>query len=482
MKRDKTKIICTLSMNQSDETILTDMILKGMDVARLNFSHASYDDAEHLIKLLKKIRDKLRMPVAIMLDTKGPECRIYGIDKPLTVETGDHIIVESHPPENIENYRTSAPNHFVTNLPFFHTLVKEGDRVLLADGQVECRVHEISGEKVFLEAKNKGGLRNKAHLNVPGLDYPMPFLSDKDIKDIQFAVAQDLDFIALSFVRDSDDLFKVRDVIYDADPDSQIQLISKIEHRKAIDNLDELIHHSDGIMVARGDLGVELDIEEVPIMQKKIIRDCYLAGKPVIVATQMLESMIDHRIPTRAEVSDVANACFDLASAVMLSGETAIGKYPLLVVETMQRIIEKVEDSYGYEDFLKTQLDTIRAKDLTGILTVAAVSTAYRTKAKALVVFTKTGYSARMLSRLRPGLPLYAVTLDEKVYNQLAISWGVTPVMIEDDPDFEILVKRAISELRRESLVERDDNLVIVASVPLGLHGRTNMIRVEIVK
>ncbi len=196
----------------------------------------------------------------------------------------------------------------------------------------------------------------------------------------------------------------------------------------------------------------------------------------------MLESMIDHRIPTRAEVSDVANACFDLASAVMLSGETAIGKYPLLVVETMHRIIEKVEVSYGYEDFLKSQIDTIKSKDLTGILTVAAVSTAYRTKARALVVFTKTGYSARMLSRLRPGLPLYAITLDPKVYNQLAISWGVTPVIIEDDTDFEVLVRRAISELKRESLVDEGDNLVIVASVPLGLHGRTNMVRVELVK
>lgn len=479
MKRDRTKIVCTLSDKLATESMLSDMVIKGMDVARLNFSHATYDSARKMIALIKKVREGLNTPLGIMLDTKGPESRIYGIKEAFPVKPGDILTVESWPGKDYEKAGTNRIHHFYTNLPDVQELVNIKDKVLLADGMIECRVNEITGKMVNLEVLNTGKVKNKAHLSIPGIDYPLPFMSDKDADDIRFAVENDLDFIALSFVRNAEDIFTVRDLIYETDPDSRINLISKIEHRGAIHNLDDIIRHSDGIMVARGDLGVELEIEEIPIMQKKIINDCYTAGKSVIVATQMLESMIDHRLPTRAEVSDVANACFDLASAVMLSGETAIGKYPLLVVETMQKIIQKVEDSYEYEDFLETQLDKIDPTDLTSVLTYSAVASAYRCNARALVVFSRTGYSARMVARLRPKIPIHAVTLDEKVYNQLSIAWGVLPHLIEDDTDFEVLVKRALSLLKREELVESGDNVVIVAGVPLGIHGKTNMIRIE---
>jgi pyruvate kinase len=482
MKRDRTKIVCTLSGKLAEEEILSDMIIKGMDVARLNFSHADYESAKEIIDLLKKIRKRLNTPVGIMLDTKGPESRVYGLKKPVELKRGDKITVESYDgDENLEKIKTNRPRHLYTNLPGLEDLVEKGNKVLLSDGMIEGCVSQIMGKRIEIEILNKGKLRSKAHLNIPGIDYPLPFMSKKDADDIKFAVDQDLDYIALSFVRSAEDIFQVKDLIYETNPNSEINLISKIEHRRAIENLDELIDHSDGIMVARGDLGVELEIEDVPIMQKKIIQDCYRAGKSVIVATQMLESMMEHRLPSRAEVSDVANACFDLASAVMLSGETAIGKYPLLVVETMQKIIAKVEDSFAYEDFLKTQLEQIDPTDLTSVLTYSAVASAYRCNAKVLIVFTRTGYSARMIARLRPKLPLHAITLAEKVYNQLAIAWGVIPHLIEDNPDFEVLIKRAMLLLKREDLIETGDNVVIVAGVPLGIHGKTNMIRIETV-
>jgi len=481
MRSDKTKIICTLSKSMVNESLLSEMMLMGMDVSRINFSHSSFDDALEIIALLRRLRKELRTPHAIMLDTKGPEVRLYGRNAKTEVKSGDLLTLTSYTGGDIEDIIPANDRTFNTNLPNLEKIVSVGDKILISDGMIVCNVSEISGKRVVIEVKNQGSFRSKAHLNIPGKDYKLKFLSNKDAEDISFAVRENLEYIALSFVSRAEDIFQVKNLIYDIDPNSKIKLISKIENKTAIDNLDEIIRHSDGIMVARGDLGVELDIEEVPVIQKKIVRDCYMASKPVIVATQMLESMIDHRLPTRAEVSDVANACFDLTSAIMLSGETAIGKYPLLVVETMEKIVRSVERSFHYEDFLKFHTDYVDSSDLANVITYSAVTTAYKCKAKSLVVFTKSGHSAQVISRLRPGLPIYAIVLDEMVYNQLALNWGVFPYLIEDNQDFEVLIKRALTLLKRDNLLNSGDTVVIIAGVPLGIHGKTNMLRVETV-
>ncbi len=475
----KTKIVCTVNPQRADREFLEKLIDSGMDVVRMNFSHMNPGDGDQLIHLIKQIREERSIPLAIMLDTKGPEVRVYGYHEPIEINTGDVLEVKSFTGEKIEEAVSESPNVLFTNLSEIGKHAKGFQKALLMDGYIEASIIETTDDSIRLRMCNSGILRPRAHLTIPGMDYPLPFLSTKDIRDIQYGVQEDLEYIALSFVRSAEDIFKVRSLIRDENEHSSIRVIAKIESKQAIERLDEIIQYADGIMVARGDLGVELDLEEVPVIQKEIIRKCYESGKPVITATQMLESMINNRVPTRAEASDVANACYDLTSAVMLSGETAIGKYPDLVVQIMERIINKVEASYDYSSNFFLRRDKDMKRDLTKIICYSAVTTAYQCSAGAIICFTKSGYSARQISRLRPGLPIYAFTPDRRVYNQLALNWGVYPYYINEVNDFELMLQNALQQCVKDKLVRRNELVVIVAGMPLGVRGRTNMIRVE---
>jgi len=340
---------------------------------------------------------------------------------------------------------------------------------------------------VLVRIDNDGQLRPKAHLTIPGADYPIPFLSEKDISDILWAVGRDIDYIALSFVRCATDIEEVRRLVQRAAVStgkrSVVKLIAKIESARGLSNVDEIIREADGIMVARGDMGVEMPIETVPIAQKSIIRKGYLAAKPVITATQMLESMIESPMPTRAEASDVANACFDSTSAVMLSGETAIGKYPVQVVHTMRLIIDAVEKQFDYVDFHRDVPPEVKSGDIPAIMSYNAVSVAYLCDAKALVVLTETGQAARLLSRLRPRMPIYAFLSDERLYNQLALNWGVRPFLHSGTGTrLDAVVDEAVAICKKEGLLEAGDKVVIVAGLPLSQQGSTNMIRVETIR
>lgn len=475
---NKTKIVCTLNDEHKPE-LIDDLVVAGMDVARLNFSHTNKVAAQPLIDKIRAIREKrINRALAIMMDTKGPEVRLYGYPGKMSLEAGCEIEIISYTMPDISEQFTNDPLKFYTNLGEIQRKTHLDGRVLLMDGFIEGRIIRKGENSIFVKLNNNGNLRLRAHLTLPKVDYDLPFISAKDREDITYAVEEKLDYIALSFVSKKQDIYEVRRLIAEINPTSKIKLIAKVENLQAVQNLQEIIMASDGIMVARGDLGVELDIEDVPIIQKNIIKQCYLSGKPVITATQMLESMIENPVPTRAETSDVANACYDLSSSVMLSGETAIGKFPVLVVETMNRIIGKVERSFDYEHFFNSL--SRKQLDRTSIVTYNAISTAYQIGAKAMLVFTLSGYSARMISKMRPGIPIYAFTPDIDVYNQLALNWGINPYFLEHGgDDFEEMIGIAMKLARQEKLIHQGDSVVIVAGLPMGKHGTTNMIRLE---
>jgi pyruvate kinase len=361
-----------------------------------------------------------------------------------------------------------------------------GQRIVLMDGYFTGEVTALLDGAVRIRINNAGNLRPKAHLTIPNVDYPIPFLSDKDIADISFAAERELEYIALSFVRCAIDIEEVRRLVQRCRTASGRSpspgLIAKIESAVGLSNIDEILEAADGIMVARGDMGVEIAIETVPIAQKTLIRKGYLASKPVITATQMLESMIENPMPTRAEASDVANACFDSTSAVMLSGETAIGRYPIEVVRTMASIIRQVEAQFDYHDFHHDIPASVRANDLPAILSYNAVSVAYQCAATAIIVLTETGHAARLISRLRPRMPIYAFVKDALIYNQLAMNWGVYPFMLTGAGErLDTVVSETLATGLAAGAFAKGDKVVIVAGLPLARKGTTNMIRVETV-
>ncbi|MGC9366751.1 MAG: pyruvate kinase [bacterium] len=478
----KTKIVCTISDFINKPEILNKLIDRGMNVVRINFSHSDHRGALNMIEKIKNIRKNRDTSLSIMIDTKGPEVRVFGYNEKIYLKKNDEITVKSSIEKDLADVVSEKKYEFFTNLPEIDKIIEIGENVLLMDGYFKCTVIDKNDNSVKLQIFNEGYLRPKAHLTVPKKDNKLPFLSEKDKQDIIFSVDNNVDYLALSFVRNLKNIEKVRELIQERNPQSEIKIISKIENKQSIDNLDEIIENSDGIIVARGDLGVELDIEEVPILQKKIIRKCYQSGKPVIVATQMLETMIENPIPTRAEVSDVANACYELTSAVMLSGETAVGKYPDLVVETMNRIIDQAEEDINYVELFNIRKNNIITSDLTRVISFAAVETAYRSNAKAIIAMTKSGYTARMIAALRPKLPIFAFTTSENTYQQLALVWGVSAYHLEEEKNCEDLIDKVIQLCKQKNLVEISNTLVIVAGLPLGITGKTNMIRVKIVE
>jgi len=479
----RTKIVATLGPATESPEMVRALLKAGVNVFRLNFSHKSGPEATGAIDTIRAAREELGLPAAILADIKGPAIRMYGYAAPIAIEAGTILTIESRSPEGIEVLVSPEALRVFTNLPRIDGLCEIGQRVLLMDGYFAGEV--ISREKgsIGVRIGNPGSLRPKAHLTLPGVDYPIPFLSDKDVRDIVFAVEKEVEYIALSFVREATDIEEVRRLVgrsrtaSGADP--QVLLIAKIESAKGLANIEGIVKAADGIMVARGDMGVEVSVETVPLAQKRLIRIGFFAAKPVITATQMLESMIESPMPTRAEASDVANACFDSTSAVMLSGETAIGRYPVQTVETMGRIIRSVEAEFDYEHFHETLPRDIRGGDLQAIVSYNALSTAYQCGAGALAVLTETGGAARQLSRLRPRMPIFAFTRDRVVYNQLSMNWGVWPVFVPAEYHrLDEAVSFILDHLRSTELA-KGTRVVIVAGLPLAKHGSTNMIRVE---
>ena len=420
----KTKIICTLGPACDNEGILKKLVLAGMDVARMNFSHGSYTEHKGRIDMLKKVRQELGCPVALLLDTKGPEIRTGKFENDSVVLTSGSSFVLTD-----ESVLGNESRVSITYKELYKD-VKKGDRILIDDGLIELEVQEIKGKDIYCTVLNGGKVSNNKGINVPGAEIHLPSITKQDIDDIKFGIENDVDFIAASFVRKAEDVVEIKKVL-EKHGGHGVKVISKIENRQGVQNIDEIIMVSDGIMVARGDLGVEIPVEEVPIVQKILIEKCYRNGKPVITATQMLDSMIRNPRPTRAEASDVANAIYDGTSVIMLSGETAAGKYPVETLNTMSRIAEKAENSMDYwKRFLNAQFEMIPT--ITNAISHATCTTALDLKASAIITVTHSGHTARMISRFRPDCPIIATTVCPKAQRQLSLSWGVTPYLVEE--------------------------------------------------
>ena len=456
----KTKIVCTIGPATQEVEVLKKLILAGMNVARINFSHGCYEEQKNYIDAVKQAREELNMPVALLLDTQGPEIRTGKLEQsPVELKSGDTItLVNEDIIGNKERVSVSYKELYKD--------VKPGCVILIDDGKIEIDVVEIAGKDVVCKVINGGNLGNRKSINLPGTHVNLPSLKEKDIKDLIDGCKVDFDFIAASFVRTAEDVKAIRKVL-DENGGKDIKIISKIENQEGIDNLSEIIELSDGIMVARGDLGVEIPYEEVPIMQKKLIGQCNDAGKMVITATQMLETMTENPRPTRAEISDVANAVFDVTGAIMLSGESAMGKYPVECVETMNRIANAVESNIKYwKRFTK------REHDLTNLnyefnLNHSVTATAMEMNAKAIFAYTETGDTPRTVASFLPACPIYALTCNEKTYRQLALTWGVTPILIKDKQTPNDIITEGIEEAKKRGYVQTGDIVVLAGGASI---------------
>lgn len=464
----KTKIVCTLGPATNSEKVLRQMILSGMNVARLNFSHGDYESHQKTIDMFKKVRDELGIPVALLLDTKGPEVRIKTFkEHKVFLEEGQKFTFTT---EEIEGDNTKVSVTY-KKLPFD---LKENSRILLDDGKLEMVVTKIHEHEIDCEVITGGYLSDRKSLNFPGIDLYMPYMDDVDKKDLLFGIKNDFDYVAASFVRRADDVINMRKFL-DSNGGNDIEIIAKIENRDGINNIDEIIDASNGIMVARGDMGIEIDFEQLPSLQKMMTKKCYSAGKRVITATQMLESMINNPRPTRAEISDVANAVYDGTSAIMLSGETAMGKYPVETVKTMAKIAKATELDIDYKKNFST--NPIATPTVPDAVSHAACTTAHDLNAKGIIVVTKSGKSARDLSKFRPKMPIIAATPSEKTYRKLALSWGVYPVMAQLQSNSDILFEHAVKIACEKDYVDKNDLVVIVSGMPVG--NSTNVLKVH---
>lgn len=452
----KTKIVCTIGPASDDKETLRQMILAGMNVARLNFSHGSHEEHRSRVERLKALREEMKAPLALMLDTKGPEIRIGRFkDGAIQLKAGDTFTLTTRPREGGEDGVTVN----YERLPLY---VRPGNSIMLDDGLIGLAVEGVDGENIVCKVLSGGPLSNNKSVNLPGVDIDMPYLSDQDRADIRFAVENELDYIALSFVRTAQDVMDVKRLLAQCGGNG-IELIAKIENRSGIANIDEIIRLSAGIMVARGDMGVEVPFEELPHIQKQLITKCYSAGKRVITATQMLESMVRNARPTRAEITDVANAIYDGTSALMLSGETANGKYPVETIRTMAKIAERTEQFIDYRALFNAaqpQLD----KSVINAISHATCTTAHDLNAAAIVTVTRTGSTARMVSRFRPATPIVAITPNPRTYRQLALSWGVTPLMNDYKLSSRELFQDAAAKVQESGLAHDGDIIVVTGS------------------
>ena len=469
----KTKIICTLGPSTDKEGVLETLIQEGMDVARFNFSHGSHrEQKERLIKL-QEIRERLGRPVAALLDTKGPEIRIR------TFKEGKVELVEGQEftltSEDIEGTNEKVS---VTYEDLYKDL-KPGDSVLIDDGLIGLEVVSIEGKEIHCVVKNGGMVSDRKGVNLPGVDVNMPFISPKDKEDILFGIREGFDFIAASFTRTAEDVAEIRKILYE-NGGADIGIIAKIENQQGVNNIDRIIEAADGIMIARGDMGVEIPLEDVPVIQKEIIAKVYNAGKQVITATQMLDSMIKNPRPTRAETTDVANAIYQGTSAIMLSGETAAGKYPVEALKTMVRIAVRTESDIPYNELFSVRKKEEK-KDMTTAISHATCMTAIDMDAKAIITVTKSGHTARMVSSFRPGCPIVGCTSDMRTCRKLNLSWGISPILIKEEYSMEILFLHATEAAEREGFVQEGDVAILTAGVPVGRPGKTNLIKAAIV-
>ena len=469
----RTKIICTLGPAVDSEVMIRDLIRAGMDAARFNFSHGTHEEHLERLNRLNAVRDTINRPVATILDTKGPEIRIRNFgDGPITLAAGDTFTLTT---EDVVGDQTRVAVTY-ENL---HQEVEPGQTILIDDGLVAIRVEKIDGRNIVCTVENGGNLSNHKSINIPGANIQLPAITEKDVADIRFGVEHDFDFIAASFVRKARDVEEIRQVLRECGGD-KVKIIAKIENQEGVDNMEEIILASDGVMVARGDLGVEIPAARVPIIQKKMIGKCLLEGKPVITATQMLDSMIRNPRPTRAEVSDVANAVFDGTSCVMLSGETASGKYPIEALTAMSNIVVEAESAAGFwREF--EEFKYVPAPSINDAITHTSCLTAKDLNAAAILTATASGHTARMISRFRPACPIGAMTMHEKVRRQLAICWGVVPILTGEVTSTDRILSMASQAAVKEGLVKAGDTVVITAGVPLGKAGCTNLLKAHVI-
>ena len=465
----KTKIICTIGPACESEERLRELMLAGMNVARFNFSHGTHEEQRMKFMRVDKVRRELNLPVATMLDTKGPEIRLRDFEggKAELVTGQTFILTTREMPGNAQKATISYKN--------LKNDITVGTTILIDDGLIEMVVEEIDGEEIRCKVINGGFVSNHKGVNVPGVVLSMPYISEVDRSDILFGIEMGYEFIAASFARTKEDILQVRAIL--DEHNCPMKIIAKIENMQGIMNLEEILEVSDGIMVARGDMGVEIPLEEVPVLQKKMIKLANAQGKHVITATQMLESMIKNPRPTRAETTDIANAIYDGTTAIMLSGESAAGLYPVEAVKTMARIAESAELDIDYGKRM-THMSCPEKKSITTAIAYATCTTAMDLGAAAIITVTLSGYTAESISRFKPDCPIIGCTTSEKVYHQLNLLWGVKPLYLKREETTEELFADAVTEAKNAGYVKEGDIVVITAGVPLGIAGRTNMIRV----
>lgn len=468
----RTKIICTVGPSTDKPGVLETLIENGMNVARFNFSHGSHEDHVKRIALARAAAARTGKTVALMLDTKGPEMRLgkFAAGK-VALSQGQRFVLTARDVPGDAN--EVSVNH--KGLP---REVAAGNVILLSDGLISLRVEAVEGDDIVTTVLNSGEISSTKRVAAPGVAVSLPPLSEQDVKDLAFGIAQGMDMIAASFVQRAADILAIRKVLEDGD--CEMDIIAKIENAEGVKNIDDILKVADGVMVARGDLGVEIPAEEVPLVQKLLIEKCNKVGKPVITATQMLESMMANPRPTRAEASDVANAIFDGSDAIMLSGETAAGQYPVEAVKTMARIAERTETALNYSEILRTKgLSSLRTT--TGAVSHATVQVANELGAAAIITATESGYTSRMVSKYRPQAAIIAVTPREKTLRRMQLLWGVYPVLGASSANTDEMVSNAIAAALDTGIVKNGDLVVITAGVPTGTPGTTNMIRVHVV-
>ena len=468
----KTKIICTVGPATDKPGVLESMMRAGMNVARFNFSHGDYAVHQRRFEQLVELREKAGLPVASMLDTRGPEIRLgtFRDHKPVEIQTGEEYTLTTRDVECDEKIASVT----FKGLPGD---VRVGTRILINDGLVSMVVKKVTETDVICDVIDGGMLSDHKGVNVPGAELSMPYLSETDMNDLEFGAKLGFDFIAASFVRSAADIAYLRKFT-NALGWRSVRIIAKIENMDGVNNIDEIIDEADGIMVARGDMGVEIPFEKIPPIQKRLIKKAYSAGKQVVTATQMLESMITNPRPTRAEITDVANAVYDGTSAIMLSGETAAGAHPVEAVETMALIAESTESQIDYVTHFKA-FGNDSNTTITNAISHATVTTAHDLGAKAIITVTKSGSTARMISKHRPQSMIIGCTTNDTVCRQMSMSWGVVPLMCDEKRNTDELFSHAVDVACKNGLVEKGDTVVITAGIPLGISGTTNMLKVE---
>lgn len=468
----KTKIVCTIGPATDNVDIMRELMISGMNVARFNFSHGDYDTHKQRFEMVEKLRNELSLPVATLLDTKGPEIRLgkFKDNKPVEIFDGDTYTLTTEDIECTDKIGSIS----------FKKLPKDvgiGTRILINDGVIELLTEKVTSTDIVCRVIHGGTLSNNKGINVPGVKLSMPYLNERDMNDLEFGAKMGFDFIAASFVRTAADINYLRKFTHSLGW-FDVRIIAKIENLDGVENIDEILEAADGIMVARGDMGVEIPFEQIPAIQKEIIHKGYNAGKQVITATQMLESMISNPRPTRAEITDVANAIYDGTSAIMLSGETAAGAYPVEAVKTMALIAETTEKNINYRHRFSSRGAQTNSS-VAEAIAHATVTTAHDLNAKAIITVSLCGQTARLISKYRPDCPIIGCTMSDVVCRQMNMSWGVMPFIIDEKTNTDDLFDTAVEAAEMRGLVEDGDLVVITAGVPLGVSGTTNLMKVE---